>query len=356
MRLCSLAAPLLSTVALLAGTPGRGSAQAQRDEQFYYPGRFNWEFLRSYPEAARLFNAFDYGHAILYERLYQGREVSARLERDYRYLTTDLLVRPPRFGIAEEAVMPAYAKVAWRAKVMFDWAHLLHRQIYDAYADERLSPERRDSLIERLTDYYLGNRKYAFTDRPKAMSLMDDQYFSQTFRRAYPTFNGLIWSYHWLQVGLYEPLLEGGTTAERKMGIQAAVARFWWMVADPARRFPRTMPMTAAVAPRFSAAHPRAAAIFDNLHMMHDIISDILTADTIPRSRKGAMIDQQLDRLQDSTADVMLPEEWRMMAEHMGGVAAMGGPATGLLPSGEEATPGGEKPEEPAAHQHHMRP
>ena len=33
--------------------------------------------------------------------------------------------------------MPAYAKAAWRAKQMFDWAHVLHRQIYDVYADDR---------------------------------------------------------------------------------------------------------------------------------------------------------------------------------------------------------------------------
>ena len=44
--------------------------------------------------------------------------------------------------------------------------------------------------------------------------------------------------------------------------------------------------MTSAIAPNFSAKHPRAAVIFDNLHMMHDIISDILVADTIPRDRK----------------------------------------------------------------------
>src|SRR5690606_33058779 len=42
----------------------------QRDEQFYYPGDFNWKFVENYPEGARLFNAFDYGHAVLYEKLY----------------------------------------------------------------------------------------------------------------------------------------------------------------------------------------------------------------------------------------------------------------------------------------------
>ncbi len=317
---------------LLGVNAAKASGQTQRDEQFYYPGRFNWQFLGSYPGAARLFNAFDYGHAVLYERLYteEGR-AEAELEKEYRYLTTDLLIRPPRFAIAEEAVMPGYAKIAWRAKMMFDWVHLLHRQIYDAYADDRLAPAERDALIERLTDYYLSNRKYAFTDQPKSMALMDEQYFSQTFRKAYPKFNGLIWSYHWLQVGLYEPFIEGRTKAETKAGVQATTARFWSMLEDPPNRFPTSMPMTSAIAPKFSAAHPRAAVIFDNLHMTHDIISDILTAAAIPAGEKARVIDQQLDKLQDSTRDVMSMEEWRMMADHMGGIGAMGGPATGLL-------------------------
>jgi hypothetical protein len=308
------------------------AAQTTRDEQFYYPGEFNWQFLKTYPEAARLFNAFDYGHAVLYERLYtMGGEAGRELEKEYRYLTTDLLVRPPRFAVAEEVVMPSYAKLAWRAKMMFDWAHVLHRQIYDVYADDRLTPPARDSLIERLTDYYLSNRRYAFTDEPKSMALMDEQYFSQTFRKAHPKFNGLIWAYHWLQVGLYEPFIEGLTSAERKKGVQATVARFWSMLEDPPSRFPRNMPMTSAIAPRFSAAHPRAAVIFDNLHMMHDIISDILTADVIPHGQKGRAINEQLDRLQDPTRDLISMREWRRMADHMGGIGAMGGPATGLL-------------------------
>jgi len=317
---------------LLEAGVSTAAGQVQRDEQFYYPGRFNWRFLANYPEAARLFNAFDYGHAVLYERLYTKRgKAASELEKEYRYLTTDLLIRPPRFAVVEEVVMPSYAKLAWRAKMMFDWAHILQRQIYDAYADQRLTPAQRDTLIEQLTDYYLSNRKYAFTDKPKSMGLMDEQYFSRTFRKAYPKFNGLIWAYHWLQVGLYEPYLEGQTEAERKAAVQATLARFWSMLDKPPSRMPKYMPMTSAVAPKFSAAHPRAAVIFDNLHMMHDIISDILTADTIPNRLKGEMIDQQLDKLQDPSRDVMSMEEWRMMADHMGGVEMMGGGATELV-------------------------
>lgn len=323
------------TVLLLAGGTTLARAQDQRNEQFYYPGGFNWQFLKSYPEGARLFNAFDYGHAVLYERLYTESpgDRGAALEKEFQLLTNDLLIRPPRFAIAEEVIEPAYAKLAWQAKQMFDWAHVLHRQIYDLYADERLSPEARDSLIERVTDYYLSRKEYAFAPVPKSMALMDEQYFSQVFRKAQPKFNGLIWAYHWLQVGLYEPLILGKTPAEKKAGVKATLARFWTMLEDPPGGFPKSMPMTSAIAPHFSAKHPRAAVIFDNLHMMHDIISDVLTADTIPHGQKRAVIYRQLAEFRDSTRNVMSLDEWRGMAEMMGGIDLMGGPATGLLRS-----------------------
>ena len=329
-------------VASLAGPPGV-AAQDQRDEWFYLPGSFNWRFLATYPAAARLFNAFDYGHAVLYERLYAGRgDAAEALEKEYEYLTTDLLVRPPRFAVAEEAVSPSYAKAAWRAKQMFDWAHVLHRQIYDIYSDDRLAPAARDSLVERVTDYYLARRDYAFAPVPKSMDLMEGQEFSRAFRRAYPKFNGLIWAYHWLQVGLYEPLIEARTPADRQAGVNAALARFWSMLKDPPSRMPAAMPMTSVIAPRFSERHPRAAAIFDNLHMMHDIISDILTSDTIPQERKRAAIYAQLGELRDPAGNTMTWDEWRRMGEMMGGVAAMGGPATGLIEGPPTAPPAGE--------------
>jgi hypothetical protein len=320
-------------LALLLAAPTLVGAQDRRDEQFYYPGKFNWAFLKTYPEAARLFNAFDYGHAVLYERLLtkSPADAPAALEKEYGFLTTDLLIRPPRFTVAEEVIEPSYAKLAWQAKQMFDWAHVLHRQIYDVYSDERLSEAERDQLIERVTDYYLSRKDYAFTAAPKSMALMDEQYFSQVFRKRHVKFNGLIWSYHWLQVGLYEPLILGKTPADKKAGVKATLARFWSMLEAPPGGFPKVMPMTSAVAPNFSAKHPRAAVIFDNLHMMHDIISDILATETVPNGRKRAVIYTQLAEFRDSTRNVISMDEWRNMAEHMGGLAAMGGPAIGLL-------------------------
>ena len=91
----------LAALLLLGSMVSDVAAQEQRNEQFYFPGRFNWSWLKNYPEAARLFNAFDYGHAVLYERLLtrSGTELDAALEKEFRFLTTDLLIRPPRFAV-----------------------------------------------------------------------------------------------------------------------------------------------------------------------------------------------------------------------------------------------------------------
>jgi hypothetical protein len=277
-----------------------------RSETAYTAGRFNWQFQARYPQAARLFNAFDYGHAILYERLLDRAVADSRLEQeDYPFLVGDLLRHPPRLGVAEDAVAPRYARLAWKAKSMFDWAHMLHRQIYDIYSDPRLDDSSRQPLVERVTDDYLANRRLAFTAVPKSMALMDDAFYSRTFRQRYPRFNGLIWAYHWLQVGLYEPLVTAETERARAAGVDSTLATFWRMLDDAPSRMPETMPMTLDVAPAFAARHPRAAAIFDNLHMMHDIIADILASDTVPAARKRAEIYAALSEFQDGSRNLV---------------------------------------------------
>ena len=72
-------------------------------DQFYLQAPHNWEFRDRYAHADRLFNAFDYGHAILYETLWTRPDAPAsRLEeREYDFLTKRVLVRPPRVPLEE---------------------------------------------------------------------------------------------------------------------------------------------------------------------------------------------------------------------------------------------------------------
>ncbi len=301
-------------------------------EQFYLPGSFNFQFRRNYPSADKLFNAFDYGHAILYEKLWTkpNAPVSLLETDEYNFITRRLLVNPPSLPLEEGAIEIAYVKLAPEAKMMFEWAHLLHRQIYDVLADERMTESQKDAKVQNLIRYYKTRKDLAFSSVPKSMELMEGQPYSLAFRKGYPKFNGLIWAYHWLQVGLYEPLLAGKNKDERQTGVLATVARFRQMIEEPPTWMPRVMPMTPAVAPLFTARYPEAAIIFDNLHSMHDVISDILANPSVSREQKRFEILKAAGRYRDNTSFAMTRDEWRDMATMMG-VQNMGGPVRGFL-------------------------
>src|SRR5687767_621989 len=329
----------LTTALMLMAVPELRAQWSTTYEQFYLPGSFNWQFRNNYPAADRLFNAFDYGHAILYERLWTkpGAPASLLEEKEYNFITRELLVSAPDLPLEEAAIEIAYARLVPEAKMMFDWAHLLHRQIYDVWADERMPVAAKDAKVQELLRYYKTRKDLAFSSVPKTMELMEGQPYSLAFRRNYPKFNGLIWAYHWLQIGLYEPLLAGKNSDERQTGVLAAVARFKQMIENPPTGMPRVMPMSPAVAPLFTARYPEAAIIFDNLHSMHDVISDILANPSVPRSQKRAAIVKAAARYRDDTSYVMTRDEWRQMATAMG-VQNMGGPVRGFLTSFPQAT------------------
>ena len=325
-------ATLIALAVLVAAAPDARAQWSTTYEQFYLQAPHNWTFRDRYQAADRLFNAFDYGHAILYETLWTkpNAPASALEVKEYDFLTKKVLVKPPRVPLEEAAIEIAYAQLAPEAKMMFEWAHILHRQIYDVLADERLSDARKDAEVARLLAYYRTRKDLAFSSKPKSMELMQEQPYSLAFRERYPKFNGLIWGYHWLQVGLYEPLLVNATPETRQSGVRATVARFWQMLDDAPKHMPYQMPMTSAVAPTFAARYPEAAIIFDNLHSMHDVISDILANPGVPRDRKRAEILRAARLYADDTSYVMSVEAWLTMSREMG-IENMGGPSVGFL-------------------------
>jgi ketosteroid isomerase-like protein len=93
---------------------------------------------------------------------------------------------------------------------------------------------------------------------------------------------------------------------------------------------PRVMPMTATVAPAFTSRYPDIAIIFDNLHAMHDVISDILASPEVPKHRKRAEILLAAQRYRDDTSFAMTRDEWLAMAQAMG-AENMGGVASGAI-------------------------
>jgi hypothetical protein len=225
---------LMGALAVAVGLGGAAPASAQWStvyEQFHLPASHNWAFRHNYNAAERMFYAFDYGHAILYETLWARPNAPESLleEQIYDRLTKRILVRPPRLPLEEAAIEVEYAKLVPEAKVMFDWAHILHRQTYDVWADDRIPLEDKDRHMAEILAYYRSRPDIAFSTRPKSMELMDGQFYSLAFRERFPKFNGLIWAYHWLQVGLYEPLIAGRTPEERQAMVRGTVTsgRCW---------------------------------------------------------------------------------------------------------------------------------
>ena len=309
------------TIALVAAPAESVGAQWVKAHEQAWPVTSSTNaFRRLYPAADGLFNAFDYGHAILYETLWTSPNAPvAKLEVErFDYLTRELLVRTPKFALVENAIEPEYARLVPQAKLMFDWAHELHRQVYDVLADERLTDPERVARVAAAIRYYRSRPDLAFSSVPKSMTLMEGQHYSLAFKQRYPKFNGLIWAYHWLQIGIYEPMVLNPPGAARTQGVADAVAHFRQFMAAPPASFPATMPMGPESAPEFSKRYQEAAIIFDNLHSMHDVISDILTNPIVPREQKRAEILRAAAHFRDDTTEVMTVEAWRMMGSMAG--------------------------------------
>jgi hypothetical protein len=302
------------------------------DAQVYLPASHNWAFRRAYPSVDHLFNAFDYGHAIVYERLTARRPPADIEGAAFGYLTTRLLRRPPSVALDEAAVGPAYVRLAPELRATFEWAHMLHRQLYDVWTDDRLTPARRDAAVAEALRYYRTRRDLALSATPKRMGLMERGPHALGFRRAHPKYTGLLWSYHWLQMALYDALLTARTPSERDANVYAVVARFWALLADAPRTTPAEMPMSAAVAPEFSRRYPEAAIVFDNLHALHDVAADVLAAPSLGTGERRRLLLRALDAYQDDVTETTTVDEWRTMSADMD-VARMGGSAQSAFPT-----------------------
>lgn len=331
---------LVAAAAMLISATAAQAQGPKYFEQTYLRAEHNWAFRENYRSADRLFNAFDYGHAILYETLWrQPTAKTSELDgKQFDFITTDLLVHPPSVMLDESAIGPEWAKLAPEVLMMFEWAHMLHRQIYDVWADERIPLNQKDERVAQLVGYYKSRPALAFSSKPKDMDLMEAQPYSLAFRKRFPRYNGLIWSYHWLQMTLYDALMAGSTRQERQANVAKVVGSFREMTRMP-QKLPSVMPMSAAIAPIFSDRYPEAAIIFDNLHSMHDVVSDILANQVIPRDAKRSTILEAASHYRDDHTRVTTVSDWRAMAHEMGAEKMGGRPSFGTIPADSSRSP-----------------
>lgn len=256
----------------------------KKNHIFYKRGKYNFDVYEIGP-LARDLNAVAVGHAMAYEDLVTGR--AAGLETKTYARIDDVLKNPPRFMPDEAAISPRFGRKYGVLEQVFDWTHVLHAQTIDVLASRKLSEAEKDREIERLWKYYFESVPYAVSPLPLNMDYLYSQPYSQAFRRQYPRVNGLFWGYHWLQGITYDTLYRVPREWQKKS--YEVIGERYHKV-ELYRTDRPFMPMFAELSPTFAARFPHIANAFDNLHMLHDMVNDILASDWIPEGQKEEQI------------------------------------------------------------------
>jgi hypothetical protein len=191
----------------------------------------------------------------------------------------------------EANISPTFGRLYGVLEQVFDWTHILHAQTFDVLASPDLTDAEKDAEIERLYQFYLTSVPYAITGLPMNMGYLDSQPYSKAFRKKYPKVNGLFWGYHWLQGSVYD-LLAGKTSAEQNK-LYATMGKQYRQV-ELYRRDREFMPMFAEVSPKFAARFPQISNTFDNLHMLHDMVNDILASEGMTENEQKEQIQRAI--------------------------------------------------------------
>ena len=297
---------------LLVPTVGLSAcAVPQRDQVFRLSAGYNFEFYDTYNAAARSFYAAHYTHFGAYETLLDYGEDAYQEMEAFREQAIWYVENPPRFEPLAEIIAPNWSKMAYETGLSMDWTHMLHSQLYDILTDDRVSDKK--GAGDRAVSYYLSEPSLAFSTRGYGHRWMEaGGPWARAFRRKYPAVNGILWAYHWHHAAVYEALMESDPE-RRKQELDRVIAVFTDSVLlHP----PQVMPLTAEIAPRFSRLLPAAAQIFDNLHMMHDVVNDIMADSALSRRAKEAEIKRLRRKMIYATQDTIVAPGMPMHTGH----------------------------------------
>jgi hypothetical protein len=106
---------------------------------------------------------------------------------------------------------------------------------------------------------------------------------------------------------VYDPLQAAPDLAAKTQAVRPILTTYRGYLEQPPVAW-TFMPLTAELSPSFAARYPEIANIFDNLHMLHDNISDILTSERLPTwEAKQAEIYRVLNSYYLASADATNP-------------------------------------------------
>jgi mono/diheme cytochrome c family protein len=249
---------------------GFGNQWVTRDHRWQPRGPWKWAVMRELPQLYREFNGIDFGHAHLAETLLRTQNPQAVEAARLEVLT--FIFSSPSVPPDEEQVAPTFNRMAWEVAKTFDWAHLFHRSLYDLFASDQVTDK--EAVYRKLLGDYLEKPEAITPHRLDHHGALWSFPESKSFRDRFRTFNTQIWAYHWLQAAVYDVQLMGDVKQQQDL-MPKAIAFYHGYLRRPPEAW-QYMPMMPEAAPEFARRFPEAAAVFDNLHMLHDNFDDIL--------------------------------------------------------------------------------
>lgn len=274
-------------------------------------------------------NALAVGHALAYEDLVTGK--AKDLETKTFNRINWVLKNQPRFMPDEANVSPTFGRKYGVLEQVFDWTHILHAQTIDVLASTKLTDAEKDAEIERLYRFYVESVPYAVTSLPMNMGYLDSQPYSKAFRQKHPKVNGLFWGYHWLQSTMYDALY--GKTLPEQRNTYAKTGKRYHEV-ELYRTDRPFMPMFAEVSPKFAMKYPHISNTLDNLHMLHDMVNDILASDWITEEQKSAQIKRAIWMVSADAHKGMKPGDFNPSDPSHDHRFMPGMPGMGMMPEG----------------------
>lgn len=307
---------------------------------------YSGAFEREYPEAYELLQGFRAAQAEVLERLYSSPGMVQEMEGAI-YADLEEQVREGEDDDVRSLAsrMPRFAGFAGEIAQILDHAYVLQQDIYDIYADARVTDK--NAAVEAAVDRYLARPELALSPTKKSMSAMEDHSGHvmpgmngvEGFQGMYPKSNALLWASNWLQLALYDPLMYFPSEEQKKQGVENTIARFYEMLESTPETAPREMPTPAAITPELVRLHPRAAAILHNVHMLQDEIVNVLS-DASTSDKRTAM-NESLEMFRDPEHMTVSDYDWIVFSLR-NGIFFQGGPAIGRI----------DRPERNVSHAH----
>jgi hypothetical protein len=218
-------------------------------------------------------------------------------------------------------------------------AHAFHRQVVAIVASTPPRDHRRqlDAAVMR----YRSAGRLALPDAPKDMTILYDHPYTSFVPPAtgeteprrelsYPMLTGFVWSAHWYELAVIEPLQHDGDTIDRSRDLATVAERLERKLSagEPPDGFPTELPLAPAIASGLVAVHERTASIIDNLNILQDVIADVLVRPTIADRRQ--VVNGIVAQFTDRRFRCVQADEWIVVALRHS-IFAQGGPPLGIM-------------------------